>query len=594
MTPLRQFRRSRCGIMVGCAAWCLALALPGTEGRSASAQGVAAHAGGTVTEAVGQVIAGRVTSAADGHPIPNATVVLTPEAPRSAPRQGPRANSAESAQTDAEGRYRFPAQTAGRYTLRATAAGYLASFYLEHEGFNSAVVTGAGLPTEDLRFALVPEASLHGRILDETGEPVRATVTLYREQTAGPGELRAEDGEASRFVAAGGTQADDDGNYDFSNLQPGRYYVAAKASPWYAVHQPPQVNEDRMPYRTSIDPALDVAYPLTFYPHATTESGAVPIPLKPGARATANLLMQAEHAVTLTVQLPPSDLSAPNSAPAIPSVFRKVFGTEESAGAQWSGRNGDAVIMTGLAAGQYVVRSYGRRRGPPDDEVPVDLTGGSSTATMSAPQGTATDVQMAVRTATGTALPDPPEISLQRIGGPRGTSPMSADKVEAAVSHFAAVPPGDYRVRVSSDGTPWTVNRLSVNGKVLPSKLLRLGGGTVTAEVVASHYTPELQGVARTADGRVHAGALVVLVPAGADSGEDLYRADQSDLDGGFRFSNVVPGNYLLVALDNAWELNWRESAALMPYLPHALPVTVASSGPRVLSLPDSAVVQQK
>ena len=108
-------------------------------------------------------VAGRVLRATDKRPIPGATVTLGAE-------QGRR--TVLSTRTDAEGRYSFDPQLAGKYNLHATATGYLGGSYLQHENFFSAVVLGAGLKTDDLTLELTPNASITGRIVDDAGEPV--------------------------------------------------------------------------------------------------------------------------------------------------------------------------------------------------------------------------------------------------------------------------------------------------------------------------------------------------------------------------------------------------------------------------------------
>ena len=181
------------------------LLAPGCGRDSATAQTAATTNPPAASPGAGQTIAGRVVSSVDGHPLHNARVTLAPQL-RTGRRAGPQAAPPLTALTDAEGRYRMAAPTAGRYTLRATAPGYLNSLYLQHEDFSSAVVTGTALPTDDLGFALVPEASLHGRILDDTGEPVRATVMLYRDASDSlPSAALANEDQA---YAAGWRNAD--------------------------------------------------------------------------------------------------------------------------------------------------------------------------------------------------------------------------------------------------------------------------------------------------------------------------------------------------------------------------------------------------
>ena len=39
----------------------------------------------------------------------------------------------------------------------------------------------------------------------------------------------------------------------------------------------------------------------------------------------------------------------------------------------------------------------------------------------------------------------------------------------------------------------------------------------------------------------------------------DLFRRDQSDLDGTFTLQGIVPGRYTVLAIEGGWELDWSE-----------------------------------
>ena len=51
--------------------------------------------------------------------------------------------------------------------------------------------------------------------------------------------------------------------------------------------------------------------------------------------------------------------------------------------------------------------------------------------------------------------------------------------------------------------------------------------------------------------GKGFAGAMVVLVPKNPEADRELFRRDQSDLDGTFLLRNVIPGSYTLLAIQN-------------------------------------------
>src|SRR6201999_2200360 len=104
-----------------------------------------------------------------------------------------------------------------------------------------------------LRLELTPAASISGRITDEGGEPVaHAQVMLYRETQTGP----------DRIVRGRSASTAEDGTFEIERLEAGRFYIAVNAMPWYAVHSPPEPEGAMFPYRQSIDPAVDVAYPM--------------------------------------------------------------------------------------------------------------------------------------------------------------------------------------------------------------------------------------------------------------------------------------------------------------------------------------------
>jgi hypothetical protein len=50
---------------------------------------------------------------------------------------------------------------------------------------------------------------------------------------------------------------------------------------------------------------------------------------------------------------------------------------------------------------------------------------------------------------------------------------------------------------------------------------------------------------------------MVVLVPRNPEANGDLFRRDQSDLDGSFALHKVIPGPYTVCAIENGWDLDW-------------------------------------
>src|SRR5260370_42247334 len=66
--------------------------------------------------------------------------------------------------------------------------------------------------------------------------------------------------------------------------------------------------------------------------------------------------------------------------------------------------------------------------------------------------------------------------------------------------------------------------------------------------------------------GKAASGAVVVLVPKDPERHQDMFRRDQSDLDGSFALPDVVPGSYTVVAVEDECRSNWSKPTWLARY----------------------------
>jgi hypothetical protein len=101
-----------------------------------------------------------------------------------------------------------------------------------------------------------------------------------------------------------------------------------------------------------------------------------------------------------------------------------------------------------------------------------------------------------------------------------------------------------------------------------------------------------IEGFARR-NGKGASGMLVVLVPGNPAAFDTMVR-DQSDSDGSFALRNVAPGEYKLIALEGAWDLDRAGPAALARYLPRGLDVTVRSTSGGSMRLTEPVEVQAR
>ena len=128
-------------------------------------------------------------------------------------------------------------------------------------------------------FRLRPEGAIAGRILDEHNEPVRNAQVLLFERSTDTGRKLVE--------RRSQTMSDDQGQYHFNHLHAGMYYVVVAAQPWYRrfLQQASMRNRGTSAPAADIDPALDAAYPITYYPGTSdAENAGAVAEISPGPR----------------------------------------------------------------------------------------------------------------------------------------------------------------------------------------------------------------------------------------------------------------------------------------------------------------------
>jgi len=235
--------------------------------------------------------------------------------------------------------------------------------------------------TESLLLKLMPEATISGHVIDESGDPVKeATIKLYREN---------RDRGDVRIMQVGFAQTNELGEYDVDHLQPGTYYLLATATPWYAIHpqsaqparrgQPGQQNAVQVV--DSFDPSLDVAYPTIFYPEATDSASAEAIQVRPAEQRNIDLRLFPVPAVTVTIPRP-SDNKIVVSA----ILRQKVFGQLEPFQGELRYASPTTYAISGVPPGEYVLQQSDDAPGAITRSVRLNLTTGSASASANAEQ----------------------------------------------------------------------------------------------------------------------------------------------------------------------------------------------------------------
>lgn len=525
-------------------------------------------------------ITGTVISSADGTPIPHAhlTATLVPR-DYTGDRQFP--SPIGTFDTDEHGRFTIPLPSAGMWRLVGSASGYVAEAYMEHQSFSSGIVLTAAVPTMDLRFQLSPEAIITGTVLDEAGEAVRnARVSLLAVPPVGPDSIQ----HTAR--ARMSTTTDDRGMYEFDGLSPGDYRLKVQGQVWYAVaaRQSGFSGSDQHP----MDPSLDVAYPLTWYPGTSDPDEAETLTLHAGDSRQADFQLAPVPAVHLHI-LPDTSANIGSNGRRIQSypIVQRISseGNEFVPLVAHVGPQG-AVDVSGLVPGRYEVRMQGS-----DQTVKpaiVDITAGSTqTLDMSAASAVAS-VSVHLQ---GTAGSDVDSVQVNLIDPATGRSATSDEAgayfLSGSVLHrrrpgennrVLEVPPGRYEVVLNGNPNLFLTG-ITAQSAQAAGRFVTLPSGNSTLTLHVSEGRTTLTGTA-TIQGKPSVGAMVLLVPTtlGEPDSLSILRRDQTNTDGSFDLNNVLPGQYILLAIDNGWQVNWKDPATLRGYMMHGVPVDLTAT----------------
>jgi protocatechuate 3,4-dioxygenase beta subunit len=513
-------------------------------------------------------IAGTMVNAIGGNPLARARVTIVDAKNR---------QNAQWMITSDDGRFDFKQVSPGKYSLQGAKRGFIPAFYDEHEGFSTAIVTGAGLDTEHLVLRLDPSAMLSGKILDDMGEPVRqATVSLYREdRQLGVG----------RIIKVRVSMTDDQGAYEFSNLDAGSYFVSATAKPWYALHTVSSGEPAAGNLPAAVDQSLDVAYAITYYGDATEPDDATPIPVRGGDRLEADIHLNPVPALHLLFHVPENGANGFT----MPMLQKPSFDGMEMIQSDGMQQLSPGVFeMTGVAPGRYSVRTPEAGRGAEANE--VDITTNGQELDMSTAQRAST-VKATIQVLGEATLPPQIEVAL-RNSKMRIVAWQEMDaKGEVAFQDLA---PGKYDVLAGSRPKAYSVARMSSESGVIAGHTLNVTAGAsmaITLSLVGG--TVNVEGFARRA-GKATSGAMVVLVPKNPESNRELFRRDQSDQDGSFLLRSVIPGSYTIVAIENGWDLDWSRPGVIEHYAKHGQTITVTDHTQTTMHLTEQVEVQSR
>jgi hypothetical protein len=238
----------------------------------------------------------------------------------------------------------------------------------------------------------------------------------------------------------------------------------------------------------------------------------------------------------------------------------------------------------GIAPGHYSLRDFGPTGA--SHTSPIDLTA-DQTVDNNGNAGSTVDVSGKLEMASGAALPPVSMLQLVPSGG--GNSVNAAASTDGSFD-LHAVPAGEYTVQVTSSTGPVNVAQMAASGAEVHGRRITVGTDSVLLAATLARGSVSVSGYARR-DGKGLGGALILLVPEHPEDNGELFRQDQSDSDGSFLLSRILPGSYTLVAIENGWTLEWSRAEVLAPYLARGTKLHITGAETN-LNLPSAVEVQ--
>lgn len=523
-------------------------------------------------------ITGMVVSSIDQSPVPRCHLSAAPIVRGNANRRF--FADSNAVDCDEHGHFSLPLPSAGSWRLTASARGFITQAYDEHELFSSAIVLTAAKPTMELQFQISPAATITGIVVDEAGEPVRtAQVSLQLVPPPGP------DGAQRAGRIRSSSRTDDRGIYELPQVAPGDYRISVQAQPWYAVAARAQTQDATD--SAQLDPSLDLAYPTTWFPGVDNPEQAETLTVHAGDTRQADFHLAPIPSVHLRI-LPQPGMASVNGRPIVSApmvqqiipgvgrIFVPVSVHTDSHG---------EVDVGGLAPGLYQIRISSV--GQPEGSL-VDLTAGS-VHTLD-PNSSSNEARIAFHF-DGLTESDSRSVQVNLIdtttgqgtflsndgGGDMGSF-RRRERSEPDADRTVEVLPGRYEVvlqgRPNLYLTGMTAKGAEVAGRYIT---VAAGSSTLTLHIASGRAT--ITGIA-IFQGKPSVGAMVLLVPTTIEdpNGLRILRRDQTNTDGSFDLADVIPGQYILVAIDHGWKINWGDPSTLRRYLTGGVPIDLTSA----------------
>jgi len=506
-------------------------------------------------------VAGSVVQSDTGAPVANAQVIFTGPIPEG---ESAESNAEEmrrlGASTDEKGNFTFEKLKPGNYYVFAKHAGMIQKRSDEMGGMTVQLQSGH---SQKITVSMLATGVIAGRVLNEQGEPMqseRVTAMQYRYWLAG-----------RRLIEVKTVETNDQGEYRLFGLKPGSYFVlvgtrGSGSDGWVVMN------------RESSSKAIQRLYAPAYYPNETTAQTAVPIVVKPGDEARANFSLAQVTAYKVSgkvLGLVPQSENKDGEEQRVRYVVLTQKGFMSPAGV--TGVRKDSTFeLSAIPSGRYTLTVMDSDRKDDERHGSREVVVDSSDVT-----GITVNLDSSKGQLNGLIRPDgESKLDLSKlyvIFLPADASSMTESNEVVMEGSSAGIGYGEVKrdgsfkaelpvtsgvisamVAAQSTGSEdWYTSKILLNGKdVLASGFKAADAQRGRIEIVISAKGGTVEGTALNSENKPFADAQIIAVPADSKMRTrlDLMQKVTADSQGRFRLRGVRPGEYLLMALEDAEE----------------------------------------
>jgi hypothetical protein len=479
-------------------------------------------------------LSGIVVDAVTGAPIRRALVQLV-------------GSQSQRVLTGEGGKFQFENLAQGRCAITAHKPGYA------NLSGESATRVTIGADTSPLVLKLEPESAVAVRVTGEDGEGVEGLPVRV---------LSSQVRDGRRYWSAhGGGQTDEQGEFRAGDLSPGKYYVSVGPSFRPVGHVGDGAQES------------DIGYPRVFYPNAEELEGAAPMEVNSGRRARLEFSLSTVPLYRISGTVVGGTLGQPCGLHLTDSS-----GEDMAIGVRLNPATG--IFRSGeIPTGFYTLLADCIVNGEDSFVGRMALHVDSNLANVSLSVAPTVSIPVAFRTNEASAdtnenNPAGMLVLTQKQLSSRGVTAWSEQESDGDERRLVVkrVEPGAYSVDIHPT-SGWYVESARYGSIDLLTEDLIVpeGGTTEVIEITLRNDGASASGNVR-ARGSSPANGAVLLVPSRAPR---LVNVAQFT-NGTFTISDLAPGSYRAIALDQVDDLEYTNPEALRDYLSKAQDVTLS------------------